>query len=86
MHNCPIILSIFWPKFVYYLVSIVSKRPRVISFGYQSTPEKLITNVKISCPPFDIHKSKLAIAELHSIEASKAYNYLVFPINLGSNS
>jgi hypothetical protein len=40
-----------------------SKRPRVIYFGYQSSFKKLITNVKISCPTFDIHKSKLAVVE-----------------------
>jgi hypothetical protein len=44
-------------------MSIGSKRPRVMCFGYQSSPKKLIINVKISCPSFDIHISKLAIAK-----------------------
>jgi len=56
---------------VYPLVSITSKRPKVMCFGYQSTFKTLITNVKISSPPFDIHKSKLAVAEWHSTKVAK---------------
>ncbi len=63
-----------------------SKRPRVIYFGYQSSFKKLITNVKISCPTFDIHKSKLAVVEWLSIKTSKTYNCLVFSTNVGNNS
>jgi hypothetical protein len=47
---------------------------------------KKITNAKISCLAFDIHKSKLAFAECHSIKVSKTYNCLVFSINSGSNT
>jgi hypothetical protein len=40
-----------------------SKRPRVMCFGYQSSPKKLTTNAKISCPAFDTHISMFAIVE-----------------------
>ncbi len=55
-------------------------------FGYQSSPKKLITNAKISCPAFDIHISKFAIIEWHSTKIGKTYNRLIFFINLDSNS
>jgi hypothetical protein len=55
-------------------------------FGFQSTPKKLITNAKISCPPFNIHKTKHVVVEWHSIKVGKTYNYLVFPTNFGNNS
>jgi hypothetical protein len=67
------------------LVSIASKRPRVMNFGYQLTLKKLITNAKISCPPFDIHKWKLATTKWQSIQVGKTYN-LFFPSKPGSNS
>jgi len=44
-------------------MSIGSKRPRVMCFGYQSSPKNLITNAKISWPTFDTHKSKLVVAK-----------------------
>ncbi len=55
-------------------------------FGYQSYPKKLITNVKISFPTCDIHKSKLTVAKLHSFKINKTYNCLVFSTSPGSNS
>jgi hypothetical protein len=55
-------------------------------FGFRSTPKKLITNAKISCPPFNIHKTKHVVVEWHSIKVGKTYNYLVFPTNFGNNS
>jgi hypothetical protein len=67
-------------------MSIGSKKPKVMCFGYQSSPKKLITNAKISCLTFDIHISKLVVTYGHFSKASKTYNYLVFSINSGSNS
>jgi hypothetical protein len=58
----------------------------VICFGYQSTPKKLITNPKISCPPFNIHKSRLGIAKWHYVKTCKTYNCFVFSTNMSSNS
>jgi hypothetical protein len=69
----------------YPLVSITLKRPKVMCFGYQSTLKNLNMNAKISCPPFDIHKSKLAVIEWHSIKSSKIYNCSVFFTKLGRN-
>jgi hypothetical protein len=46
----------------------------------------MITNAKISSPPFDIHKSKLVIVKWHSIKVGKTSNSLVFSTKLGSNS
>jgi len=37
-------------------------------FGYQLAFKKVITNAQISCPPFDIHKSKLVITEWHYVK------------------
>jgi hypothetical protein len=34
--------------------------------------------VKISCPPFDIHKSKLVIAKWHFAKVGETYNWLDF--------
>ncbi len=45
------------------IYKIGSKRPRVMCFGYQLTPKKLITNAKISFRTFDIHISKLVVIE-----------------------
>jgi len=42
------------------LVFVASKRPKVMCFGYKSTPKNWITNAKILILPFDIHKSKFA--------------------------
>ncbi len=55
-------------------------------FGYQLAFKKVITNAQISCPPFDIHKSKLVIAKWHYVKMDKKYNCLVFSTKLGSNS
>jgi len=63
------------------LILVASKRLRGMCFGYRSTPEKLFTNAKISCPPFNIHKSKLVVAKWHFAKASKTYNCLVFALN-----
>lgn len=49
-----------------------------LCFGYQLAFKKLITYGKISHPPFDINKSKLVVAKLHSIKVGKTYNCLVF--------
>jgi hypothetical protein len=46
----------------------------------------MIIDAKISCLAFDIHKSKLVIAEWHFAKASKTYNCLVFSTNPSSNS
>jgi hypothetical protein len=54
-------------------------------FGYKSSPKRLITNAKISCPTFDIHTSKLAVAKWHSIKVGKTYNYVFISTNLGNN-
>jgi hypothetical protein len=51
------------------LVFIASKRPRVTIC--QLAFKKLITYGKISCPPFDINKSKLVVAKWHSIKVGK---------------
>jgi hypothetical protein len=67
------------------LIFVTSKRLKVMCFGYQSTLKKLIINAKISCPPFNIHKSKLVVAKWHYVKASKTYNCLVFPTKLGNN-
>jgi hypothetical protein len=40
-----------------------SKRPRVMCIGCQSFPRKLITDARISCLAFDIHRSKLVVAK-----------------------
>jgi hypothetical protein len=68
------------------IVFITSKRPKVMCFGYQLTLKKVITNAQISCPPVDIHKSKLVIAEWHYVKVDKTYNCLVFSTKMGSNS
>ncbi len=68
------------------VVSIDSKRPKIMCFGYQSSLKKLITNAKISWPTFDIHKSKLVVTEWHSTKVGKTYNCLVFSTNLSNNS
>ncbi len=46
----------------------------------------MITNPKISCPLFDIHKSKLAVGKWHSTEVNKTYNCFVWSTSLGNNS
>jgi hypothetical protein len=58
------------------LIFVASTRPRVMCFGCQLAPPQC----KISCPPFDIHKLKLAIIEWHSTKLVKINNYLVFSI------
>jgi hypothetical protein len=68
------------------LVSITSKWPTIMCFGCQLAPKKLITNAKISCPPFDIHKSKLVIAKWNFIKVGKTYYYFSFPIKPINNS
>jgi hypothetical protein len=50
-------------------------------FGCQLNPKNLITNAKMSCPPFEIHKSKLAIVKWHYIKVTITYNCLAFPLN-----
>jgi hypothetical protein len=50
-------------------------------FHYELNLKNLITNAKTSCPPFEIHKSKLAVVEWHYVKVSKTYNCLVFPLN-----
>jgi hypothetical protein len=55
-------------------------------FGYQSTARKFMTNAKISCPHFNIHKSKLIVVEWHYVKTSKTYNYLIFSTEQDNNS
>jgi hypothetical protein len=55
-------------------------------FGYQLAFKKLIINAKITCPPFDIHKSKLVRVEWHFVKDGKTYNDLVFSIKPNNNS
>ncbi len=55
-------------------------------FGNQLALKKVIANAQISCPPFDIHKSKLVIVEWHYVKVDKTYNCLIFSTKLGSNS
>jgi len=65
---------------------LAPKISRVICFGYYSSPKKLIISTKISCPTFNIHKSKFDVVEWHYIKVGKTYNCFVFPINLDNNS
>jgi hypothetical protein len=68
------------------LIYVASERPRVMCFDYQLAFKNLIINAKITCPPFDIHKSKLVVVEWHFAKDGKTYNYLVFSIKPSSNS
>ncbi len=47
-------------------------------FGYQLAFKKVITNAQISCPPFDIHKSKLVIAKWHYVKMDKKIQLFSF--------
>jgi hypothetical protein len=67
------------------LIYVASKRARVMSFGYQLTLENLITNANTSCPPFDIHKSKLVVIECHFVKVGKTYYCLVFSTKPSNN-
>jgi len=40
----------------------------------------MITNAKISCSPFDIHKSKIVVVEWQFAKARKTYNCLISPL------
>jgi hypothetical protein len=42
-----------------------------------------MTKTNTSCAPLDIHKSKLAVAQLQSFSESKTYVSLVFSTNSG---
>jgi hypothetical protein len=45
------------------IILVASKKPRVMFFGYQLAPKNLITNARILCPLFDVHKSKLVVVK-----------------------
>jgi hypothetical protein len=82
-------VSINFVKFlakVFPPIYVASKRPRVMCFGYQLAFLKLIINAKITCPPLDIHKSKLVVVKWHFAKGGKTYNYLVFSIKPTNNS
>jgi len=40
-------------------------------YGYQLAHNKVLTNAQISCPPFDIYKSKLVIIKWHYVKVDK---------------
>jgi hypothetical protein len=46
-------------------IYVASKNPMAIWVGYLSTSKKIMTKINISWDPFDIHKSKLTIVDLH---------------------
>jgi hypothetical protein len=45
------------------LILVALEKSKVMFFGCQLALKKLITNTKMSCPLFDIHKSKLVVVE-----------------------
>jgi hypothetical protein len=50
------------------------KGQEVMCFCYQLAFKKSIINVNITCPPFNIHKSKLVVIEWHFAKDAKTYN------------
>ncbi len=59
-------------------VSIVSNNLIVTCLGIQSNLKNWTINAKKSCALLDIHKSKLVVADMHSIKTGKIYCCLVF--------
>lgn len=62
------------------MVFVTSNKPIVICFGYQSLPQKLITNANTSQAHLDIHRSKLVIVKWHLPKQEKIHK-LVFSTN-----
>jgi hypothetical protein len=54
-----------------HVVLATSNKKNVTCFGFQSNPKKFMTKTNTSCAPLDIHKSKLAIAQLQSFSKGK---------------
>ncbi len=46
-----------------HVVLVVSNKPRVTCFCFQSNPKKIMTKANTSCVPMGIHRSKLAVAQ-----------------------
>ncbi len=46
------------------LVLITLNKLKVTCFGFQLDPKNIMTKTSTSCAPLNIHKSKLAVAQL----------------------
>ncbi len=71
---------------VFPIIHVVLNKPIVTCLGCQSHPNFFITRANISCAPFDIHKSKLNVAKIQSINFGKTHICFIFSTKLGDIS
>jgi hypothetical protein len=77
LNNFVRLLTKAWPIF-----SIFSNRPIITYLGCQWNPKNLMTRTNISCAPLDIHKLKLIVTYIQSINFGKTYISFVFSTKL----
>jgi hypothetical protein len=68
------------------IIFVSSNKPIITYVGCQLDPKKFITKAYISCAPFDIHKSKLVVAEIQFINFGKTYTHFLFSTKLANIS
>ncbi len=67
-------------------VSIISKRPIVTCFASQLLEIKLTTTTKMSCIPFDIHRSNAQLANTQLANVGCTYMVMIFSTKLGKTN
>ncbi len=67
-------------------VSIISKRPLMTCFVSQLLEIKLTTIAKMSCIPFDIHRSNVQVVDTQLANVGCTYMVMFFPTKVGKTN